>query len=272
MARVKRGVTAGRRHKKVLGKAKGYYNARRKIYRAAKQAVIKAGPVRVPRPARQEARVPRAVDHAHQRRGARARAVLQPPDRGPAQGGHRNRPQGAGGSGGPRRQRLRRDRRAGQGRAARPERLTWASLGELDADCAARWRRSAPCEQLAALDETARALAGQEGRAHRAAEGARCACQAAERPAAGARINDRQGASCRQAIEARRAAARTGGGRAASWPPAASTSRCPDAARPPAACIRSRGRGCASRRSSAAPASRSPRARRSRMNSTTSKR
>jgi len=43
MARVKRGVTAGRRHKKVLGKAKGYYNARRKTYRAAKQAVIKAG-------------------------------------------------------------------------------------------------------------------------------------------------------------------------------------------------------------------------------------
>jgi large subunit ribosomal protein L20 len=43
MARVKRGVTAGRRHQKVLGKAKGYYNARRKVYRAAKQAVIKAG-------------------------------------------------------------------------------------------------------------------------------------------------------------------------------------------------------------------------------------
>ena len=43
MARVKRGVTAHARHKKMLGKAKGYYNARRKIYRAAKQAVIKAG-------------------------------------------------------------------------------------------------------------------------------------------------------------------------------------------------------------------------------------
>jgi len=43
MARVKRGVVAGRRHKKVLGKAKGYYNARRKVYRTAKQAVIKAG-------------------------------------------------------------------------------------------------------------------------------------------------------------------------------------------------------------------------------------
>jgi large subunit ribosomal protein L20 len=43
MARVKRGVVAGRRHKKVLAKAKGYYNARRKVFRVAKQAVIKAG-------------------------------------------------------------------------------------------------------------------------------------------------------------------------------------------------------------------------------------
>ena len=43
MARVKRGVVAGRRHKKILAKAKGYYNARRKVFRAAKQAVIKAG-------------------------------------------------------------------------------------------------------------------------------------------------------------------------------------------------------------------------------------
>ena len=43
MARVKRGVTAGRRHKKILKKAKGYYNARRKVFRVAKQAVIKAG-------------------------------------------------------------------------------------------------------------------------------------------------------------------------------------------------------------------------------------
>lgn len=43
MARVKRGVIARRRHKKVLGRAKGYYNARRKVFRVAKQAVIKAG-------------------------------------------------------------------------------------------------------------------------------------------------------------------------------------------------------------------------------------
>ena len=43
MARVKRGVQAHARHKKVMDKAKGYYGARRKVYRVAKQAVIKAG-------------------------------------------------------------------------------------------------------------------------------------------------------------------------------------------------------------------------------------
>ncbi|HEV2524549.1 MAG TPA: 50S ribosomal protein L20, partial [Gammaproteobacteria bacterium] len=42
MARVKRGVTAKARHKKVLKLAKGYYGARRSVYRVAKQAVIKA--------------------------------------------------------------------------------------------------------------------------------------------------------------------------------------------------------------------------------------
>lgn len=42
MPRVKRGVTARARHKKVLSKAKGYYNARRSVYRVAKQAVTKA--------------------------------------------------------------------------------------------------------------------------------------------------------------------------------------------------------------------------------------
>ena len=43
MARVKRGVVARARHKKVLAKAKGYYGARSKIYRVAKQAVTKSG-------------------------------------------------------------------------------------------------------------------------------------------------------------------------------------------------------------------------------------
>ena len=40
MARVKRGVVARRRHRKILSRAKGYYGARRKVFRVAKQAVI----------------------------------------------------------------------------------------------------------------------------------------------------------------------------------------------------------------------------------------
>ena len=43
MARVKRGVVARRSHKKVLKQAKGYYGARSRVFRVAKQAVIKAG-------------------------------------------------------------------------------------------------------------------------------------------------------------------------------------------------------------------------------------
>jgi len=43
MARVKRGVQAHARHKKILKQAKGYYGARGKTFRIAKQAVIKAG-------------------------------------------------------------------------------------------------------------------------------------------------------------------------------------------------------------------------------------
>ena len=43
MPRVKRGVTAHASHKKVLKKAKGYYGARSKVFRVAKQAVTKAG-------------------------------------------------------------------------------------------------------------------------------------------------------------------------------------------------------------------------------------
>ena len=43
MPRVKRGVTSSARHKKVLARAKGYYNARRKTIKIAKQAVDKAG-------------------------------------------------------------------------------------------------------------------------------------------------------------------------------------------------------------------------------------
>lgn len=43
MPRVKRGVQARARHKKVLKEAKGYYGARSRVLRVAKQAVTKAG-------------------------------------------------------------------------------------------------------------------------------------------------------------------------------------------------------------------------------------
>ncbi|MCY4362827.1 MAG: 50S ribosomal protein L20 [Gammaproteobacteria bacterium] len=43
MPRVKRGVTAHARHKKVIKQAKGYRGRRKNVYRVAKQAVIKAG-------------------------------------------------------------------------------------------------------------------------------------------------------------------------------------------------------------------------------------
>ncbi|TDI66478.1 MAG: 50S ribosomal protein L20 [Alphaproteobacteria bacterium] len=43
MARVKRGVTAHARHKKVIALAKGYRGRRKNVYRVAKQAVTKAG-------------------------------------------------------------------------------------------------------------------------------------------------------------------------------------------------------------------------------------
>jgi large subunit ribosomal protein L20 len=43
MPRVKRGVTARARHKKVLSQAKGYRGRRNNVYRIAKEAVMKAG-------------------------------------------------------------------------------------------------------------------------------------------------------------------------------------------------------------------------------------
>lgn len=43
MVRVKRSVVARRRHKKILKEASGYYGARSRVFRVAKQSVIKAG-------------------------------------------------------------------------------------------------------------------------------------------------------------------------------------------------------------------------------------
>ena len=43
MPRVKRGVTAKARHKKILTQSKGYRGSRNNVYRVAKEAVMKAG-------------------------------------------------------------------------------------------------------------------------------------------------------------------------------------------------------------------------------------
>ncbi|MEM9243854.1 MAG: 50S ribosomal protein L20 [Pseudomonadota bacterium] len=60
MPRAGRSVSARAKHKKVLKKAKGYYGARSRIYRVAKQAVIKAGQYAY-RDRRQKKRVFRAL-------------------------------------------------------------------------------------------------------------------------------------------------------------------------------------------------------------------
>lgn len=74
MARVKRGVTARKKHKKVLAKAKGYQGARSRVYRSAKQAVIKAEQYAY-RDRKQRKRVFRALWIARINAGARENGI-----------------------------------------------------------------------------------------------------------------------------------------------------------------------------------------------------
>ena len=74
MARVKRGGGARRRHKKILNQAKGYYGARSRVYRVAKQAVIKAGQYAY-RDRRNRKRAFRALWIARINAGARANGL-----------------------------------------------------------------------------------------------------------------------------------------------------------------------------------------------------
>ncbi len=78
MPRVKRGVIARARHKKVLNAAKGYRGRRKNVYRIAKQAVMKAGQYAY-RDRRQKKRQFRALWIARINAGARGvRFDLQP--------------------------------------------------------------------------------------------------------------------------------------------------------------------------------------------------
>jgi large subunit ribosomal protein L20 len=67
MPRVKRGVTARARHKKILALAKGYRGRRKNVYRIAKQAVMKAGQYAYRDRRTKEASVPQPVDCPYQR-------------------------------------------------------------------------------------------------------------------------------------------------------------------------------------------------------------
>ena len=70
MSRVKRGVQARKKHKKVLKQAKGYRGARSRVYRVATQAVTKAGQYAY-RDRRQKKRVFRSLWIARINAGAR---------------------------------------------------------------------------------------------------------------------------------------------------------------------------------------------------------
>ena len=96
MARIKRGVTAKARHKKVLALAKGYRGRSNNTLSDGAERVEKGAAVRLSRPAQPQARFPRAVDPADQRRGARRGADLRPADARPQERRDRDRPQGAG--------------------------------------------------------------------------------------------------------------------------------------------------------------------------------
>ena len=70
MPRVKRGVTAHAKHKKVIDRAKGFRGRRKNVFRVAKQAVMKAGEYAY-RDRRQKKRVFRALWIARINAGAR---------------------------------------------------------------------------------------------------------------------------------------------------------------------------------------------------------
>ena len=74
MTRVKRSVHAAKKRRATLERAKGYRGEAHSHYKRAKEALLKADSVRLPRPPQPQARLPPPVDHAHQRRRARRTA------------------------------------------------------------------------------------------------------------------------------------------------------------------------------------------------------
>ena len=84
--RVKKGFKARRRRNRVLKLAKGFRGRRKNCYKRANQAVERALDYATRDRAPEEARLPRALDRPHQRRGPAQRADLLAADRRPDQG------------------------------------------------------------------------------------------------------------------------------------------------------------------------------------------
>ena len=89
MSRVKRGVTAHARHRKVIKKAKGYYGRRKNTFRVANQAVEKAGQYAYRDRRARKRNFRSLVDPAHQRRLPRAGLHLCPIYQRAHEGGYR---------------------------------------------------------------------------------------------------------------------------------------------------------------------------------------
>ena len=118
MPRVKRGVTARARHKKVLALAKGFRGRRKNVFRIAKQAVMRAGQYAY-RDRRTKKRVFRQLWIARINAASREpRRHLQQVHGRPEEGVDRHRPQGPRRHGRQRPGRLRQHRREGEGRSS----------------------------------------------------------------------------------------------------------------------------------------------------------
>jgi large subunit ribosomal protein L20 len=76
MPRTKTVVPGRRRRKKVMKAVKGNFQGRRKLFQTCQGNPAALDAVRLRAPPDQEARVPRALDHAHQRRRAHPRALV----------------------------------------------------------------------------------------------------------------------------------------------------------------------------------------------------
>ena len=127
MARVKRGVAAKRRHKKVLEQAKGYYGNKSRSFRAANEQLLHSGQYAFRDRRARKGEFRRLWIQRINAGDPHPRHELQPVHRRPQRGRHRGRPQDPRRPRRARRRRLRRPRRGGQGRP-RHQRVT-APLG-----------------------------------------------------------------------------------------------------------------------------------------------